>query len=56
LAKSLEISQRISHPRQNSSSKIGTFTVLDRTRNVMNKILALAESGRELLGAPTRAL
>src|SRR5713101_8067190 len=56
LTKSLAISQRISQPRQNNSSRIGTLTTLASVRKTMNVMLLLTPAGRELVGTPTMLL
>ena len=54
--KSFEISQRINHPRQNSSSSNGTFTTLASTRKMMKVKFIVAPGCSELFGEPTMLL
>src|ERR1700730_18333822 len=54
--KFFEISHRINHPRQNSSSINGTFTTLASTRKMMKVKFILTPGCSELLGDPTRLL
>src|SRR5437899_1346496 len=50
--KSFEINQRISQPRQNNSSRIGTRKVHEMNRIAMNGILPLSSGETELTALP----
>src|SRR5438477_11930282 len=54
--KSFEISHRINHPRQNSSSSSGTLTTFANARKTMKVKFILTPGCSELLGEPTRLL
>ena len=50
------MSQRISQPRQNSSSRTGTSATEVATRNTMNMTFRLRAGAMELAGAPVMKL